>query len=40
MRAYDPPYKRSTNVYAYIEDNIADWIEKQSGFEVGTEGAG
>lgn len=28
VRAYDPPYKRSTNVYAYIEDNIADWIEE------------
>ena len=24
---YDPPYKRSRNVYAYIADNIADWIE-------------
>ena len=28
VRTYDPPYKRSTNVYAYIEDNIADWIEE------------
>ena len=27
VRTYDPPYKRSTNVYAHIEDNIADWIE-------------
>ena len=28
VRAYDPPYKRSTNVYAHIEHNIADWIEE------------
>ena len=28
VRAYAPPYKRSTKVYAYIEDNIADWIEE------------
>ena len=28
VRAYDPPYKSSTYVYAYIENNIADWIEK------------
>ena len=27
VKAYDPPYKRSTNVYAYIADNIADWAE-------------
>ena len=27
VHTYDPPYKLSTNVYAYIEDNIADWIE-------------
>ena len=28
VKAYDPPYKRSTNVYAHIEDNIADWVEE------------
>ncbi|MCZ0942664.1 MAG: TIR domain-containing protein [Gammaproteobacteria bacterium] len=28
VRAYDPPYKRSTNVYAHINENIADWIEE------------
>ncbi len=28
VNAYDPPYKRSTNVYAYIKDNIADWVEE------------
>ena len=27
VRAYDPPFRRSTTAYAYIEDNIADWIE-------------
>ena len=27
VRAYDPPYKTSTYVYAHIKDNIADWIE-------------
>lgn len=27
VQTYDPPYKRSTNVYAYIANNIADWIE-------------
>lgn len=27
VRAHDPPRRRSTNVYAYIEANIADWIE-------------
>jgi hypothetical protein len=25
---YDPPYSVSTNVYAYIEDNLAGWIEE------------
>ena len=25
---YEPPYKRSANVYAYIADNIADWVEE------------
>ena len=28
VEAYDPPYKRSTNVYAHIKDNIADWVEE------------
>ena len=28
VKAYDPPYKLSTNVYAYIQNNIADWIEE------------
>ena len=28
VKAYDPPYKRSTNVYAHIEENIADWVEE------------
>ena len=28
VKAYDPPYKRSTNVYAHIEENIADWAEE------------
>ena len=28
VNAYDPPYKRSTNLYAHIKDNIADWVEE------------
>ena len=28
VKAYDPPYKRSTNVYAHIEENVADWVEE------------
>ena len=28
VKAYDPPYKRSTNVYTHIEENIADWVEE------------
>ncbi len=27
VKAYDPPYRTSTNVYNYIKDNLADWIE-------------
>ena len=27
VKTYDPPYKRSTNMYAYIADSIADWAE-------------
>ena len=28
VKVYDPPYKRSTNVYAHIKDNLADWVEE------------
>lgn len=28
VKAYNPPYKRSANVYNYIADNIADWVEE------------
>ena len=28
VKAYDPPYKISTNVYAHIKDNLEDWVEK------------
>lgn len=28
VKAYDPPYKRSKNVYSYIEDNVSDWVEE------------
>ena len=27
VRTYDPPYVRSNYVYAYIRDNVADWVE-------------
>lgn len=27
-KTYDPPYSTSTNVYQYIKDNLADWVEK------------
>lgn len=27
-RLYDPPYWQSTDVYAYIKDNLATWIEE------------
>ena len=27
VKTYAPPHKRSTNVYAHIADNIADWAE-------------
>lgn len=27
-KAYDPPYSSSTNVYGYVKDNIADWVEE------------
>ncbi len=28
IKAYDTPYAYSTNVYNYIKENIADWIEE------------
>jgi hypothetical protein len=28
VKCYNPPYKKSTNVYKYISENIEDWIEK------------
>lgn len=28
VKAYDPPYTTSTNVYGHIKDNLADWIEE------------
>ena len=28
VKVYDPPYKRSTYVYAYIAVNVADWVEE------------
>lgn len=28
VKLYDPPYKRSENVYNYIKNNIAKWIEE------------
>ena len=28
VKAYDPPYKRSKNVYAHIADSMADWVEE------------
>ena len=28
VKAYDPPYTRSTNVYAHIKDNLEDWVEE------------
>lgn len=28
VKAYDPPYTTSTSVYAHINDNLADWIDK------------
>ncbi len=27
VKAYDPPYTTSTNVYDHIKQNLADWIE-------------
>ena len=28
VKLYDPSYKRSSNVYNYIKENIADWVEQ------------
>ncbi len=28
VKAYDPPYWRSTDVYAHIKDNITNWVEE------------
>lgn len=28
VRAYDPPYSISTDVYAYIKQNLASWVEQ------------
>lgn len=28
VKAYDPPYTDSTNVYSYIKDNLASWVEE------------
>ena len=28
VRAYDPPYYQSTDVYAFITENIANWVEE------------
>ncbi len=27
VKAYDPPYQKSTYVYNYIKDHLSDWIE-------------
>lgn len=31
VKTYDPPYTTSTDVYSYIKDNLADWIETAIG---------
>ena len=28
VKAYDPSYKLSKNVYAHIAENISDWVEE------------
>lgn len=28
VKAYDPPYTTSTNVYDYIKKNLSDWVEE------------
>lgn len=27
VKTYDPPYSSSTDVYSYIKDNLASWVE-------------
>ena len=27
-KAYDPPYRASTDIYNYIKKNLADWVEE------------
>ena len=27
VKTYDPPYTTSTNVYDYIKNNVASWVE-------------
>ena len=27
VKSYDPPYTNSTQVYAYIKENLSDWVE-------------
>lgn len=28
VKAYDPPYQLSSNVYSYINDNLENWVEE------------
>ena len=28
VKAYDPPFKRSKNVYSHIEEHIGEWVEE------------
>jgi len=28
VKAYDPPYSTSTNVYSHIKDNLGGWVEE------------
>lgn len=28
VKAYDPPFSTSTNVYSHIKDNLEDWVEE------------
>jgi hypothetical protein len=28
MKAYDPPYMQSTDVYKCISDNVAKWVDE------------
>jgi hypothetical protein len=31
VKAYDPPYTTSKDVYGYIKENLADWVEDAVG---------